>query len=186
MILQRTFLLFIFVTLFFSCDSSIEKKSASNSEKLDLGIAPDNIKNPQTRETELPRARPSLLKNMQLIKGNTAYHIATVNGFPDKESIDLTGFGTFFIRGWAIDKPANTVAGGVIIQIGDKMYQASYGNPKPGVATKFNNPDLVNSEFSCRIPIKEIGKGKHTYSIKILTKDKKKYYSSGKREINIL
>jgi hypothetical protein len=125
----------------------------------------------------------NLLNKLKLIKGNTDYRIATVNGFRDAKEFDLKGFGTFYIRGWAIDKPANTVAGGVVIQIGSKTYKAKYGMPKPGVATKYNNKELINSEFECRIPMKEIGKGKHTFSIKILSKDKKSYYSSGKREM---
>jgi hypothetical protein len=99
-------------------------------------------------------------------------------GFAQQQQpIEISADKDFTISGWAIDEKAKKISGGVIIDIDGKLFLANHGGSRPDIATGSNNPALKNAGYSAKIPISEIGKGQHTLTLKILTIDKKAYYS---------
>jgi len=114
------------------------------------------------------------------VSSQTLYYIDTINGLvinQQKQPIPLSTDKNLIVSGWAVDEKAKDVSGGVLIDIDGKLYPSTYGTDRPDVADAYKTPSYKNSGFISEIPISEIGKGQHTLSIKILTKDKKAYYS---------
>jgi hypothetical protein len=114
------------------------------------------------------------------LSSSTSYSIDAINGllihgrpqpiiFNDVENVDVSG--------WAIDNQAKDVAGGVYLEIDGLIAPTVYGVSRLDVARFFKNPGYENSGFKGTIPVERIGKGRHILAIKILTKDKKAYYS---------
>ena len=94
-----------------------------------------------------------------------------------QQPIEISTDKDFTISGWAIDEKEKTISGGVVIDIDGKLSLANHEMPRPDIATGFKNPALENAGFRAKIPISELGKGQHILTLKILTKDKKAYYS---------
>ena len=94
-----------------------------------------------------------------------------------QQPIEISADKDFTISGWAIDEKEKTISGGVVIDIDAKLFLANHEMPRPDVASVLKNPALENAGFSAKIPISELGKGQHTLTLNILTKDKKAYYS---------
>ncbi len=110
--------------------------------------------------------------NVESIYGYKAKHIAATHG-------DTPSF--IIIRGWAVDSQAKDMAGGVYIDIDGTLYSAYYGFPKEDIAAYFSIPAYRTSGFQAGIPASEIGKGDHLLSIIVLSKDRKRFYSSEKK-----
>jgi len=94
-----------------------------------------------------------------------------------QEPIKLSLNQNFTVTGWAVDILAKDAAGGVIIDIDGKLYSAHYGGERKDVANYFKVPGYQYSLFVARIPASIIGQGKHTLCLKVLTNDKRAYYS---------
>ena len=82
------------------------------------------------------------------------------------------------LTGWAVDKVSQTIANDVIIRIDSIDYLAATGINRPDVASVFQKQSYINSGWKFKIPIKILKKGQHQLSIKILSSDKKSYFSS--------
>lgn len=115
------------------------------------------------------------------VAGETVIYIDTVNGqapspvSPVMVKADKTS--QFMVNGWAVDKPAQKAAGGVIMVIDGKVeVPTKYGDARPDVAKFLNNPDYTNSNFVGWINASTITKGQHILSFKVLTADKRGYY----------
>jgi hypothetical protein len=110
---------------------------------------------------------------------STEFDLESIRRYKPKQSAATQDGASFFIfTGWAIDSQAKGTAGGVYLEIDDKLYWAYYGFPRENIATLFNSPAYLASGFQLGIPESAIGKGHHTLAIKVLTKDQKAYYSS--------
>jgi hypothetical protein len=81
------------------------------------------------------------------------------------------------VTGWAVDVLAKGAAGGVIIDIDGKLYSSFYGGDRLDVSDYYKNTEYRYSSFISSIPAIRIGPGKHTLSLKIITKDTTAYYS---------
>ncbi|MCE5266263.1 MAG: hypothetical protein LLG00_00050 [Planctomycetaceae bacterium] len=86
------------------------------------------------------------------------------------------GIDVLSISGWAVDFPANAVAGSVAIVLDGKTYPAHYGDPVHDVATQFSNPQLANCGFRCYLLLKDIQPGDHVLTLKIRSHDGQSVY----------
>ena len=81
------------------------------------------------------------------------------------------------VNGWAVDKTAQSPAGGVVMIIdGNVEVPTTYGAERPDVAKFLNNPNYAKSSFVGWINVSTITKGQHILSFKVLTADKRGYY----------
>lgn len=81
------------------------------------------------------------------------------------------------ISGWAIDKQADNLAGGVYLDIDGKLYPAAYGYPREDVADALGNTAYRACGFRREIPAAALGMGPHTLSVRVLTHDQTHYYA---------
>lgn len=134
----------------------------------------------QIRRIQLPE-----LSTLVAESSPTLYKLESVyNYIPDQTvSSGNPPPSLLLVRGWAIDAKAKDSAGGVYIDIDGKLYPAYYGFPREDIAEQFHSPTFRYCGFQAGIPVSEIGSGTHTFSIKILSKDLKAYYSS-ERKVN--
>lgn len=72
-------------------------------------------------------------------------------------------------------------AGGVYIDIDEKLFPTLYGRNRPDVSQFFDVPEYQYSGYEGEILASEVGRGDHTLSLKILTNDKKEYYDTNLR-----
>jgi hypothetical protein len=132
---------------------------------------------PGIQMSELP---PPDLSVLLPETSSTEFNLESIRRYRPKQSATIQGSTpSFFIfTGWAVDSPARDSAGGVYLEIDGEPYWAYYGFPRNEVAAHFNTSTYLASGFQLGIPESAIGKGHHTLSIKVLTKDRKAYYSS--------
>jgi len=121
------------------------------------------------------------LKLVEKLHGvGTLYFIDNINNIKiekQKKPVILKGAKTVVIRGWAVDSEAKDEAGGVYIDIDGKFYPSLYGFNRADVAEAYHVSSYQYSGFEGDILVSEIGNGLHKLSLKILTKNKKSYYS---------
>lgn len=113
--------------------------------------------------------------------GETDIYIDTVNKqVPSAKapvSVDAKQTPQIMVNGWAIDKPAQGPAGGVVMVIDGKVeVPATYGAERADVAKFLKNPNYTNCAFVGWINVATITKGQHILSFKVLTADKRSYY----------
>lgn len=116
------------------------------------------------------------------------YSIDSINDrvfLPSENSAFLLNNGqqTVIIKGWALDKLSNSLAGGVIVELDGKEYRAQYGIEREDVAIAFSLPACRNAGFECEILEAGIMPGEHVLRLKVLTNDQKSYYVS--RELSL-
>lgn len=80
------------------------------------------------------------------------------------------------IRGWAVDWPRGNVAGGVTVVLDGVAYPACYGLPSDESVKKLGDGKFANAGFGCAVPARELGRGQHTISLKVLTRDRTGVY----------
>jgi hypothetical protein len=77
-----------------------------------------------------------------------------------------------FVRGWAIDEPAGTLAGGVVLAIdGEREVVALYGLPRADVAEALGKRDLMRCGFTAEIDSADLTTGIHTVTCRVLARD---------------
>ena len=82
------------------------------------------------------------------------------------------------VNGWAVDKPGQGPAGGVVMVIdGNVEVPTTYGAERADVAKFLNNPNYTKTGFVGWINVAPITKGQHILSFKVLTADKRSYYA---------
>ena len=114
---------------------------------------------------------------------STLFAVETINDIKikDEDIIKVQGE-SLTVKGWAVDKPNEEKAGGVYIDIDENLYPAYYGIIRRDLLGTLNFATSTSYGFTCTIDTEELGKGRHILTIKILTNDRKSYYSS-KEEI---
>ena len=111
------------------------------------------------------------------------YSIDSINDrvfLPSENSAFLLNNGqqTVIIKGWALDKLSNSLAGGVIVELDGKEYRAQYGIEREDVAIAFSLPACRNAGFECEILGIGILPGEHVLRLKVLTNDQQSYHVS--------
>jgi hypothetical protein len=84
-----------------------------------------------------------------------------------------------FIRvaGWAIDADKESAAGGVYIDVDDKLFlPAFYGKERQDVADSFGVESYRDSGFERYVAASEIGEGTHELSVVVVNSDGEGYY----------
>lgn len=66
----------------------------------------------------------------------------------DREQLCLTG--------WALDPLAGSTASSVVVQVGDRFYETSYGHAKQSVADFFQNGAYLYSSYTSLLPAAEV------------------------------
>ena len=115
------------------------------------------------------------------VAGETAIYIDTVNKqVPSAKgpvTVNPEQTPQIMVNGWAVDKPAQSPAGGVVLVIdGNVEVPTTYGADRPDVAKFLNNPNYTKSGYVGWINVATITKGQHILSFKVLTADKRGYY----------
>jgi hypothetical protein len=110
---------------------------------------------------------------------------------PERARIEMNQFGVIkdtnylTVSGWAVNAEGNDVAGGLFLEIDDKLYPVFYGIPRVDVAQALKTARLEQCGFQRAFPLKFWPKGRHRLNIKVLTKDGKAFFSSpGPMEFN--
>lgn len=128
---------------------------------------------------------PSSLKDVSeliLLPSNTYFSIDYFDGKVVLHSespilIDSKTNGNHTVSGWAVDKEANDLAGGVFVTIdGQVDICAYYGLDRPDVSDSLKNPRFRFSGYRAVLPSSILKKGFHVLSIKIVAKDGRGYY----------
>ena len=107
------------------------------------------------------------------------YNLELVSGIPNPLSgarLAIHKTDILKIEGWAVDGSAHDQAGGVEVRVDGKPYQAQYGNNRPDVATAYHVPSYQKSGFILALPASQVGTGKHTLSIRVISHDSKSYF----------
>ncbi|MDH5780084.1 MAG: hypothetical protein OEZ29_05770 [Candidatus Bathyarchaeota archaeon] len=128
---------------------------------------------------------PVINISILLPRDSTFFAIETINSIaiPEQPStlvIHLGQIETVTITGWAVDKQANDVASTVFIIIDDKnIVPVFYGIDRPDVANNFGNTNFRASGYIATFSFSVLGKGVHSISLKIVSKDRHYYYDQG-------
>ncbi len=127
-------------------------------------------------ELHLERFRLPALSSIPQTSSSTLYNIENIDTYEISEPTD-TQQKFVLITGWAVDDKLQDKAGGIYIEIDGRLFPAYYGFPRKDVAEFFHVPKYAFSGFQAGIPAAKLGKGNHSLSVKVLTKDKKMYYA---------
>jgi hypothetical protein len=158
----------------FDCYKDLIKPGIPILERLDYNVFAE------PRAHHLPPPLPSLTH-----RTTTASYGVRIKGFPtapagepilvprEKRFIEITG--------WAVDANAKNTAGGVYIDIGNKLFPAFYGKTKDGF-----QPNYRNSGFHRAIPTSELPAGVHNLSIIVVAQDGRGYYTPGANQEEVL
>lgn len=117
--------------------------------------------------------------SLKELSEQTDYSIDVMNGIEImnyKERIIIQG-SNLHITGWAADKKYQKEAEDVLLKIDHSYYRVTARTTRPDVAKVFNNPDYIHTGWEFKIPTSIIGEGKHELEIKIISNDKKSFYS---------
>lgn len=105
----------------------------------------------------------------------SSFNLDYINDIPIKgikEKISFSNQDYLCFVGWAFDSLYTDLAGGVYIVIDNTNYfRALYGLKRVDVADYFNTPQYMYSGFMGYVPVKVIGKGKHSFKIYVLKSD---------------
>ncbi len=82
------------------------------------------------------------------------------------------------VRGWAIDAPAATLAGGVEIVIDGQAYELPYFLTRADVAAARRSEVYTDCGFLAILSPKLLPEGSHNVTLRIVSADRKTYYQS--------
>jgi hypothetical protein len=128
-----------------------------------------------------PDRQPKELLSRQ---GGTDYSIESISqtageSLVEKLTSDETKRPTLELSGWAVDRESGGPAASVLVNVdGRRDFPTDYGRERMDVALHFNRPAYWHSGFAASLPVAELGPGKHTVRLKIVTPDRRQYYLS--------
>jgi hypothetical protein len=77
-----------------------------------------------------------------------------------------------FVRGWAIDEPAHSLAAGVVLVVdGEREFPLLYGLPRHDIAGAFNDDALLRAGFTGEIDTALLPVGLHSAECRVLAGD---------------
>ncbi len=158
-----------------SCKSDSSKTTATTTPA--KKIAKAATKKTQLKKKNKQGKKLPNFKQLNRLKTSTSYTIGKINKQSVNKSTPLEIKDKFVVvSGWAYDKVANKPAGAVYLEIGNKIFPAKYGSEKPGLVKKNNNPDLLKSGYTAKVPVAKIGEGVHSVNLRVLSNDEKSYF----------
>lgn len=87
-----------------------------------------------------------------------------------------------FVRGWAIDDSARSLAAGVVLVVdGHTEIPALYGLPRPDVAEAYRDGELARSGFTAEIETAELDVGMHAADCRVLACDGRGTFKTAQR-----
>jgi hypothetical protein len=125
---------------------------------------------------------PMDLSTLALIPEDALYALDSVNGKPvgpqqSYIAIDAAQQRTILVIGWAADKQRNDAASAVYINVdGNTDIPSLYGQDRADVAKVFNSTNLRYSGYMATFATSLLATGEHYLSLKIVAKDRSKYY----------
>ncbi len=141
-----------------------------------------------SRDSSVPNEAPA---NSQLFNGETGkmarssdatkYFLDNAGTVADPFShqpLQVSAGTDLKFRGWAVDDKAQALAGGVEIAVDGKPVKAQYQLNRQDVADAQHNPAYANSGFEAKLPTKELGRGRHLCTIRIISHSGDTYYES--------
>jgi hypothetical protein len=87
----------------------------------------------------------------------------------------LSGDEEILVAGWAADPSKKLPAGGVDVVIDGTPFKSGYGTDRTDVASHYNAPAIAKSGFQLSIPKKQLTRGPHGMSIRVITAAKDSY-----------
>jgi hypothetical protein len=119
---------------------------------------------------------PALNASIDVVNGVTP----SQQGTPIE--IDGSMLNRFSILGWAVDSAAGKPASGVYLFVDDTLdVPTTYGLERKDVVNALDNPDYAHVGYAGVLSAAELGHGRHTLSIKIVTADGAAYYEPNYR-----
>jgi GT2 family glycosyltransferase len=114
------------------------------------------------------------------------YSIGSINGkmiYPRESQINIEYNSTspIVFKGNIFTIKRKPTIKGIILKIDDRNYPAVYGLSSAEAPAAISYPWKWLSGFEGKIPASELGEGQHSLSVKILTKEKKKYFNLRKK-----
>jgi len=122
---------------------------------------------------------PGIAQNLAQNPGSTAFWIDKIGSVTNPTSVNpiqVDEASDLNVNGWAIDKPAASVAGGVEMVLDGKPYQIPYGSRREDLIDALHNPAYADAGFQTAFPARALGKGTHTLTFRILAHDRKSYF----------
>ena len=120
---------------------------------------------------------PDVLAKLAVLKVATFQYVDSVNTISNLEGmVHVPASANLTVSGWAVDSPNSRPAAAVWIDIDGKLYQSSYGIPRPDVVNVLKVPSYAPSGFIAVIPMSELNNGVHRLTLKIVNYDSSGYY----------
>jgi hypothetical protein len=118
--------------------------------------------------------------NLKVSPVGTTYIIDVIGPVtsPMNKTVSVSGAKPIEVTGWAIDEPAKSVAGNVDVVVDNVPYTARYGVSRKDVADYLKDAKYELSGFEYSIPPQRLAKGRHTVSIRVVSRDGKTYVQS--------
>lgn len=92
---------------------------------------------------------------------------------PPTASITIPYDSALAVGGWALG------ASGVFVTVdGRREFQAAYGNERPDLARAQNDPAYRDSGFDLLVPAAQLGPGRHSFTIRIVSADRASVYDA--------
>ena len=102
-----------------------------------------------------------------------------------RQPVEVRASGNLTLEGWAVDRDAVALAGGVDVVIDGKSHAALYGRSRPDVAAYFKVPAYQNAGFSASVPFAAIGPGPHKLAIRVIAQDRRSYREGAVIELEV-
>lgn len=135
-----------------------------------------------------PAPATGLTRDMPVSKVGTTFvidFIGSVASPMNKTSVNVSGSQPLRVSGWAVDLPAKAVAANVDVVIDGVPYAARYGMPRNDVAAYLQDPKYERSGFEYMVPARQLSKGTHTISVRVIMSDGKAYVQSPGIAMNV-
>jgi len=169
---MKYFMLFVSLALLVGCGAG--GSDTANQQEKDMSKTPKKV-NAQKIKSNIDISSLDL-KPENRIRKPTLLVVDKVNGQPFDKNKTYSIPNALRIEGWAIDKPNETVGGGVIAMINGKPFPGMYGKEKPKLSESLKMSNINKAGFEIVIPKNRLPKGELDVNFLVLTKDKKQFY----------
>jgi hypothetical protein len=137
-----------------------------------------------SEDSEAQRSLPPPLSNLSPVSSTTSSALTiTANGISQQDQAVIVPQRASFLEltGWAVDADNESAAGGIDVDIDDRLFPAFYGEERQDVASSSGVPSYKYSGFERAIPVSEVGPGVHELSVVVLTSDRRGYYQPSQK-----
>jgi hypothetical protein len=124
-------------------------------------------------------AKPTDLIGLKSLDAETMVYLDSINGAAPSQTSALNASRSTALEvfGWAVDSPNHARAEAVDIDIGGRLFKATYGTPRPDVSAALRDPEYEKSGYAAEIPLSEIPKGAQKLTIRVINANGTGYYT---------